>query len=157
MIGRLLFVFILMLHGAVAAQLHLNEAQEYELGGYIDYYEDKEGFLSLEEVQKKPFARLDEAVPSFGFTSSAYWFKVAIVPSRSSLNKNWWLSIGYPLLDHIQFFSADDKGGWRSSQSSGELEAFGYRELPDRYFHFRVELSDRPVTLYVRVTTDGSM
>lgn len=157
MISRVLIVFILMLNGAVAAQLKMNDADEYQLGGYIDYYEDREGLLSLEEVHQKPFVHLDEDVPSFGFTGSAYWFKVTIVPSKSSLNKTWWLSIGYPLLDHIQFYSVDHMGNWRSSQHSGELEAFKYRELPDRHFHFHVELSDIPVTVYVRVTTDGSM
>lgn len=157
MLGRILFVLILMLSSALSAQLQMDDAQAYDLRGHISYYEDKEGLLSFDEVRKKAFVHLDEAVPSFGFTSSAYWFKMMIVPSNSSREKNWWLTISYPLLDHIQFFSADQEGNWRSSQHSGELEAFEYRELPDRHFHFQVEFTEGPLTLYVRVTTDGSM
>lgn len=158
MLGKILFLLIVMLYGASAAQLRMDDVrEEYSLSSHIEYYEDKEGLLSFDEVRTRPFLYLHQAVPSFGFTSSVYWFKVRVIPSKNSKEEHWWLSVTYPLLDHVQFFQVDEDGKWRSSQQSGEEEAFGYRELEDRHFHFRVGIQERPVTLYLRVTTNGSM
>lgn len=158
MLGKTLLLIIMFSFIVLAAPLRMDDTREaYSLHKHIEYYEDKEGLLSFEEVRTRSFVYLDQAVPSFGFTSSAYWFKIRVLPSKSSQDRHWWLSVTYPLLDQIQFFRAEDDGTWYSSQHSGEQEDFSYRELEDRHFHFRVKLEEEPVTLYLRVTTNGSM
>ena len=54
-----------------------------ELGFHVDYLEDEVGSLSLDDILKpevrERFTQSEVAVPSFGFTKSAYWFSFQLI------------------------------------------------------------------------------
>ncbi len=132
-----------------------SDHQNIELSG-VSFLQDKEGILTLEEVQGKEFSIYKQKVASFGFTSSVYWFKIPLSLNEDARLHNWWLHVGYPLLDEIDLYICDDRGRLLESKKSGKLRPFKDRELKDRHFIFQID-STAKQTLYLRVKTQSSM
>ena len=74
------------------------------LGRYIALLEDPDATLTIDEVSAPGFAgrfeKQDADQPGFGFTSSAYWARLAV---ENPLDQpvEWLLESGYPLIDQI--------------------------------------------------------
>jgi len=129
--------------------------QNIELLG-IPFFEDTEGNLTLKEIQTKVFSESEEKVASFGFTSSVYWFKVALSANKSADDYKWWLNVSYPLLEKIDLYICDDQDNLLAVKKSGKARPFSERELHDRHFLFRIATPDKQ-TLYLRVETQSAM
>ncbi len=83
LIVLLLLLFCPVGNEAISKELVLKEnVHKYMPGKYIEYLEDKDKSLSIydivEEVTENDFQQSMEMVPRFGFTSSAYWFRLSI-------------------------------------------------------------------------------
>ena len=136
------------------------EVQEATLGVWLDILEDKSGQLSINDVVQDDmatqFSRSVQDEPGFGFTDSAYWARFTLEnPSPQPLD--WYLEVGYPLIDQVDLFTADERGGW-SKQSYGDLKPF-----PDRPLNYRnvVFILQEPAhssrTLFIRFESSSSM
>lgn len=129
--------------------------QNIELLG-LSYYEDKEGTLSLSEVQTKSFLKHDEKVMGFGFTSSVYWIKFSTsIKSQNALHE-WWLNVSYPLLDKLDLYICNEQNKVVAYKQSGKTRPFKDRELKDRNFLFQINAASKQ-NLYLRVQTQSSM
>ena len=160
-IGRflaLLFPLFVLTPYLGGSSLELEKAGSYWLSHYADYYEDVEGKLTLKDLRSKAF-RHDEIVDhNFGFTASTYWFKTTLYPTRDALSREWWLRIYYPLLDDISVYGVDTKSGdLLFEKHGGDLRPFSEREVAHLNFLYHIPLSEKPMTLYVRVATESSM
>ncbi|MBK8396689.1 MAG: hypothetical protein IPL26_15825 [Leptospiraceae bacterium] len=75
------------------------EVGEYPLGLYLEILEDKEGKLTIDDIQKPELENLwmksKSDVPSFGFSKSIYWVRFQLATKSE---KEYYLEIDYPLL-----------------------------------------------------------
>jgi signal transduction histidine kinase len=157
--GRFIALLVLLLLTPLyATQLHLDQRSSYWLSTYSDYYEDAEGHLTLKDVQSREFVKDDSKEHNFGFTTSTYWFRATVDPSGTKRAQDWWLRVYYPLLDDIRVYGVDTQSGQLLFEKrSGDLQPYGEREVAHLNFLFQIPLESRPITLYVRVTTESSM
>jgi len=154
-ISKVLF-FVCLLGSSLFADIVLgSKHQNIELSG-IDFYEDVEGDLNLEEVQKHTFLENENSVASFGFTSSAYWFRIPVQANDDARSFKWWFKVSYPLLDSLDLYICDDKGTMLAVKRAGKARAFDQRELKDRNFLFQIEPAKKQI-LYLRVSAQSSM
>lgn len=132
----------------------------YPLGSRLEYLEDPQGDLTLEQVRSPAlasrFVRNHSAVPNFGFTRSAYWFRIHLASTHPTENK-WFLELQYPHIDHIELFQIDQKGVV-SFTRGGDLLPFNARAIKQRSFVFEVPIArGEQRDLYIRVRTESSL
>jgi signal transduction histidine kinase/DNA-binding response OmpR family regulator/HPt (histidine-containing phosphotransfer) domain-containing protein len=136
------------------------DVQEATLGNWLDILEDKSGQLSIGDVVQDyvagRFFHSGQAEPGFGFTDSAYWARFTIEnPSPQPLD--WYLEVGYPLIDRVDLFTADGHGGF-SRQSYGDLKPFSERPLDYRNIVFSLkEPAHGSRIFFIRFETSSSM
>lgn len=154
-ISRLFLLLLLSLLPLSAEVIIESENQNIELLG-VPFYEDKTNSVSLEEVQLKEFTTLKDSIASFGFSSSAYWFKITLMPDESALLNKWWLNVSYPLLDKLDLYICDKNKALIGVKKSGKARPFSEREAKDRNFLFELDMSKETI-LYLRVSAQSSM
>ena len=152
----LLFTLVFSLQAAVV-QLHDNTSSSIESA--IEYLEDPNGNLSLKEVQKSsftPYAK--ERSINFGFTDSAYWFKINLKNLTPVDDIHWWLKIDYPLLELIDFYLMDSNGRLIKHKRTGTSQPFTSREVALNHFIIEIPMQHKSdATLWIRVKTQSSM
>jgi signal transduction histidine kinase/CheY-like chemotaxis protein/HPt (histidine-containing phosphotransfer) domain-containing protein len=129
------------------------------LGPYLEILQDPTGLLEIEAVSGRDldtaFLPSDRAEPGFGFTDSAYWARFSVSnPVNEPLE--WYLEIGYPLIDHIDLFTADGNGFNR--RSYGDMQPFNERS--PLYRNVVIPLTEPGLSqrsYYVRFATSSSM
>ncbi|MDM8539068.1 7TM-DISM domain-containing protein, partial [Desulfobacterales bacterium HSG17] len=173
-----LFVIIILLYTGLSAsepekesaagdylqqQIILKKGTDkYSLGTYLFYLEDKKGQWSVHDVKKSPlfekFTRSDVEIPNFGFTNSVYWLKCTLLfPEQPSYEKKWFLEMAYPLIDNIVLYIPQAKDKFTIIKG-GDRIPFNNRPIKYHNIIFPVKtFSDRPITLYFRVKSQGSV
>ncbi len=131
-----------------------------ELGTRVDVLEDERGELQVEQLADAAvaarFRPSRAAVPSFGYTQSAYWLRFT-VENSGPLERSWLLEVGYPLLDYVTLYVARSGGGYERRET-GDMLPFERRDMAYRNFVFLLE--EQPAsarTYYLRVATSGSV
>lgn len=107
------------------------------LGKHLEYYFDKSGKMSLEEIRRLPdsaFQRSQHDIPNFSFTAAHVWLRFK-VEWRHPDRRAYIVWQQYPLTDHFTFYRPDGKGGYEASLT-GDQYPFAQRELPTRAFGF---------------------
>lgn len=132
----------------------------YSLGTRSDILEDKTRVWTPEDVSSDKISALflpsQEEFPAFGFTSSVYWIRFAVI---NPLDKEvpWFLEIAHPLLDDIALYIPQPDGQYRLKRTGDHLP-FDIREVNYRNFLFRLQESPGgPHTYYIRFETEGVM
>lgn len=158
-----LIISILSLHGLYAQDrvFTISSSLDYaSIGKYIEILEDESGNLTIDDVTSlelsEQFFPSQANVPSFGFTSSVYWVRLTVLnPQDKSVD--WYLEIGYPLIDYIDLFIPTANGDFKLIQTGDRL-LFDSRELDYRNFIFSLsEKSESSQTYYLRFKTSSSM
>ena len=91
---------------------------------------------------------------SFGMDNQVYWFRTTL-PALEK-NGDWLLELDYGLLDDIQLWI--DQGGQNLAfYHTGDTLPFAQRPVLHEKFIFPLPDSDQPLTLYIRVKTDGAL
>jgi two-component system, sensor histidine kinase LadS len=131
----------------------------YALGLHVDYLEDKTGSLTLDDVTGKAaqsFVASRKETPNFGFTGSAYWFRLEL-SNRHSSAQAWLLESQYPLLNRLDVHLVYPDNRIVSS-TGGSSFPFAQRAIKHRNVMFQVPLAKgESVRVYIRVKTDTSM
>lgn len=125
----------------------------------VSYLEDPGAAMSLAQVQSLPNARwrVQQAnVPNFGFTRSAYWFRIKLHNSGRSRQERL-LEIAYPILDYIDIFQLDgDK--LQQYWQLGDKYPFDQRAFSHRNFVVPIGLDAQSHgEIWIRVLTTSSM
>lgn len=155
---RLLWLLWLLAAALHAAPLHLSNENAYSPAGHIAYLEDKTGELEYSQVASLPFTPYAGETPNFGFSSSAYWFRIDLRRDRLAAQKRWWLSIDYPLLERVDVYLTDPEGILLSHSEVGSSMPYASRELPLRNYITELPLSKHNDSiLYLRVVTQSSL
>ena len=158
---RIFFFFLLCFTDTLFAidPVILNDTTgEYPLGLYLEILEDKEGKLTIDDIQKPEMESLwvksNSDVPGFGYSKSIYWVRFELA---SKLEKKYYLEIDYPHLDQIDFYSISSIGKI-THKKTGDKLTFENRDINYRNFIFFIfvseSFSDR---YYIRFESEGSI
>lgn len=141
--------------------LKIEEDKVYYFNEKIGFIEDKTNQLTIQEVRSSQFDRFFEIQkitalqPSFGFSSSSFWFKTKII--NYTEKENYFLQISFPLLDHVEVYIT-------SEQEPDQLFRVGdsilFRERPiiNRNFIIPLKLKkEKEVSVYLKVNSKGSI
>ena len=135
--------------------------ESYDLRPFMSFLEDPGGSLTIHQVASPGLAARFAAPPAghfnFGFTSSALWFRFAIVEnppvagSEVSQGRLWIFDPGWHLYDTFELFVPDagSEGGWRVYSAGRLLSVAGGQE--NRHFRLPTGLR-QPAVCYIRVT-----
>ncbi|MBK8395846.1 MAG: response regulator [Leptospiraceae bacterium] len=135
----------------------LNEDKgKYPLGLYLEILEDKEGKLTIEDIQKpemeKLWIRSKKEVPGFGFTKSAYWARFQI---QTELKEKFYLEFTRPNQDKIDFYILTEEKKV-IHKKAGDLLPFKERELQYRNFVFQIN-PENTSKYYARIENEGTI
>ncbi|MBL8018381.1 MAG: response regulator [Leptospirales bacterium] len=121
------------------------------VGRDLEIFEDSEGQVGFEEVQKKNFIQSQAEIYSAGFTTSTVWARFRVNGIQGVWP--WILQIESPLLEEVDvYFLAPD--GTFQKRTTGLWYPFGSREIAHRTFLFRVPFeSNQQLTVYIRAKT----
>ena len=118
----------------------------YNLGRYLDLYEDKSSRLTIKEIGSKKwsskFRRSKAKAPNFGGASSAFWARLTI-KNEMDLKKDWFISFNFYTQDHITLFKKINNE-WVSIKT-GDRHPFKTREVKARPFVFKISPKDYSV------------
>lgn len=152
--------------GKVAAQpgqryFSITESTQHErLGKYMDILEDEVGDLTIEDVtapgMAQEFVRSKIEEPAFGFTNSAYWARLE-VENLEEIPVDWYLDIGYPLIDKIELYIDDGEGNFAMEQFGDHLP---FEARPLDYRNVVIPMNEAPgsrQTYWLRFQSESSM
>ncbi len=159
-----------------ALRLH-SETQSCVVGHEMEYLEDPHNSISFEQIRTETSLQWLPAPadkPSFGFTSSSYWFRFK-VQNLEPKRGDWLLELDYPPLDTVVVYLSKSRihaelgaGSINKDAETSELEwskivvgdhfVFSKRLYPARNFVFPLSLNDADVHwIYLKVRTESSL
>lgn len=161
---RALIALCLTLSGALAAQpTHFSVPlgfQAGEPGHLVDYWLDESAQADFQQVKNLPsdaWQRSQRQVPSFGFTTDTFWFRLRLHNPHASPIKLL-LSLEYPALDDVRFYVQHDEQSPASRYKMGDLHPIEQRPVFNRNFIVPLALqADQQQTVYFRIQTEGSV
>lgn len=155
-------LLLVMKTSAVAGEKCVSLEQEsstYNLDDAVSYYEDQTTNLSLQNILEAPsnsWTCLPGSIPSFGFSSSAYWLKINICPTRQTEERAV-LEINYPLLDSVALYAITGQTIIYKAHTGDRIP---FSQRPEKYRNFVFFLPDAGqeiLTLYLRVQTESAV
>jgi diguanylate cyclase (GGDEF)-like protein len=152
-------VLLLLAGSAAAAPVVLaSDADHWRLAPDVEILEDPSGALTIDDIRSPAQAGrfrptgLRDADINFGYSSSAWWLRITVVPVAET-PRDWILEVAFPTLDAIEYFGPDGRN-W----TVGDLYPFAARPVPNRNFVFPVALrGTAPQTFHLRVASGGSL
>ncbi|MDF3019732.1 MAG: hypothetical protein K0Q92_1035 [Steroidobacteraceae bacterium] len=126
-----------------------------KLAGSIELLEDRSGKLGIAEVAVHPgFVAGSPEAANVGFTASAWWARVTL-RNPSDAPRLVYLRQGYPLIDSLDLYSPDTRGGWRRL-STGDRQPFDTRPVNHRDYLFPLNLPPHGQhSYYLRFASQG--
>ncbi|MDH4198908.1 MAG: SpoIIE family protein phosphatase [Spirochaetia bacterium] len=89
-----------------------SEKTSYSMSRYLDFYEDKSGNKTIEDIIKSPenlFHKNTSEYPAFGFSKSAFWGKFSW--SGGKKDSKWYLVFDYSMLETVELYMQDPLTG----------------------------------------------
>ncbi|MBF0443781.1 MAG: hypothetical protein HQK54_17870, partial [Oligoflexales bacterium] len=130
-----------------------DEIDRYQLGRVVQYIEDREGILTIDDITSQKSEKFWQDsrwdVPNFGFSNSAYWFRLKIENSLPD-SRNWLFELGYAIHNELELYiySAD---GSLDVRKASNLRPFSERKFKNMNFVFPVSIKPfETKTLYLK-------
>ncbi|MBF0441941.1 MAG: hypothetical protein HQK54_08565, partial [Oligoflexales bacterium] len=143
------------------APVDITASDMIPLGPHFSYYEDPEAKLSIKGVladNSLIFRKSESDIPSFGYSKSAFWFRV-VLSNPLSVPVSKIIELAFPLMDDIEFYLIDSKTmAIIDKEYTGDMYPFSHREIKFHNFTFNINLS--PSTsdiLLIRVKSEGNI
>ena len=140
------------------AFFHLKEGQEfYELGKSLEILKDESKKLTIDDIVKekysKNFKKSKVLIPNYGYSKSAYWFRIRI--KNKTKQKKWFLALNVFYQNHIEFYKKEKDEDWKKGVL-GDKYPMSKRFRKVRPFVFPVTIEKESI-IYVRVLSkDGA-
>jgi hypothetical protein len=143
-------VIFLFLPAPIFADILIeNNSVYFVSGNQIEAMEDASGKLPIDSIIKSTkFKTLDQPVPNFGLTKSAFWLKFTV---SNFTDKNIFLELGNPLVNNIEVYSVSD-GKHYSLGTYGNHYSFYQRFIPINTFLIDPSIKQGETkTLFIRL------
>jgi len=143
--------------GFAIISLHPHSAGELSIGDQVDILQDPEGRFSLQDViSSHDFVASNQRRPAFGFSTATYWVRLRV--ANLSTNPDWILEVGYPPLDHVEFFAPDPQHPGRyQHQQGGDLAPLGANGRTEIKPRFALLRDAKVHTYYLRIRSQSSI
>ncbi|RBP29746.1 PAS domain S-box-containing protein [Marinobacter pelagius] len=139
--------------------LDRNTSSIRNLGSCVSYLEDPGQSLTFREVralEPGAFTRHEGGVLNFGYTESAYWIRMELVPRSGAARTDWILELALPLVDQVNLFLVRD-GELVDQRQAGYQDNWQERDLAVPNPTFRLKLGPDTVnTVYMRITNTNT-
>ncbi len=125
-----------------------------EPDGYIDFFSDTTGEMSINEVRMVEFTGSDQ-IPGFGYSSKFHWYRITV---HNSINEpvEWLIRSGSRFMRPIEIF-LDDSGTTTRILYNDETQPFKEREFATRYLTVPITLRPHQnLTIYIRFRAGGA-
>jgi len=133
-----------------------DDQQEYLLGAYVDYLEDPQGSLRLDQVRsaeyEAKFTRGTQDILNFGMTDSVYWLRLRVRNDASAATK-WRLELNRPSMNTVVLYLPTQDNSQYSEKKTGYIYPFSTRDVQEESFVFRLPLpphTEQVIYLQVR-------
>ncbi|TCS93201.1 diguanylate cyclase [Pseudofulvimonas gallinarii] len=128
-----------------------------DLTPHLEILEDVEGELDFDAARRATgYAPVPAAGPNFGFSTSVWWVRFA-VHNTGSEPAVLLLRQDYPLIDHLDLWLPDGRGGTRHLHT-GDRKPFASRDIDLRNFVSQLVVpAGETVPVLLRYATGGSM
>lgn len=137
---------------AEAARLTLGENETYVVP--FEVLIDKTTSLTFEEVRNsRQFAATDKT--AYGFIKDVVWARFTVVIPEGNTTE-WFLEIGYPLLNKINIFIPGEKSQYTVKEFGNKMP-FSKRDIDHHNFLIRLNREAGTYTYYLRFQTDSSV
>ena len=133
------------------------EPVEVELNAHIDYLEDPQHTLSLDDVRGPDVQWTRNGGSAFnkGFNDSSWWLRVRLANPSAEPHPRL-LEVGYAALDHIQVYVLENHT-LREKWHVGDKLPYSQRPVDHRYFVVPVTWHPgQTLDIYLRITTSGA-
>ena len=127
------------------------------LGPQVLVFEDPEGTLGIEDVQRREGEFRASGVEgataiNFGYSASAWWLRIDLAAAPSA-PRDWLLDVAFPTLDSVEYYGPDG-----TRMATGDRLPFFQRPLLHRNFVFPVRLGEEGTgTIWLRVVSEGTL
>ncbi|MDC7235240.1 MAG: diguanylate cyclase [Spirochaetales bacterium] len=133
---------------------------KYPLGKELQYIEDQEGLLSLEQVMgeenRKLYQNSQAANLNFGFTRSVIWIRF-LVQNPFNDSKELILEYAHPHMDLATLYIIPEEGT-KEVYQGGDLFPYSHRQLDYKNLIFDLTVPPMSSTeVYMKFQTKGSM
>jgi hypothetical protein len=126
------------------------------IGNQVYLLEDKEGNLTIEDIQKLEyqnlFIRSKKEIPNFIFSKSKVWVKLTVINSNK---EELFLELSNLGIWYIDFYKPDLSGKPILITKTGMMRPIENRELDNNFFLFELSNKPEPKTYYFSLLTDG--
>lgn len=130
-----------------------------DLGRWILYLEDTSRQLGIDDVERLDDSRWQRnrgQLVNFGYTGSAYWFKLSLRNDRNEPQPQI-LEIGYGVLDHLDVYVVK-QGEVSNAFVMGDKLPFFERPIQNRHFLIPLQIAHNETQeIYLRVETSSSV
>ena len=138
-----------------------DRSDKVPLSHALSYLEDRGGVLEIEDVlldyqAEEDWEPVGDTIPNFGFSSSAYWFKLSLTnTSPNAISKL--IEIDYTLLNEVDYYQFDDDL-LMANYILGHNIPFSARPINHRNLIFPTRIPAKTThTLYFRVKSDNAV
>ncbi|MGD1889208.1 MAG: 7TM-DISM domain-containing protein [Cyclobacteriaceae bacterium] len=126
----------------------------------VAYLSDSSHSLDIQQVASPSYSRNFIDAPSqtlnFGFSSSTYWIRVSLTRA-DNIPELWYLAVGYPSLDTVQFYTSGQNNHW-DLQQAGDKLLKNQSEIRYRKPLFQFSLPDTTQHVYyLKIRTQGTV
>jgi signal transduction histidine kinase len=144
----------------LAESLLLNTAPQYLAGPYISYLKETDQVWSLEDVRRpeiaSQFIRNTSAVPSFGLTESAYWFRLQLKNTHPTQSQ-WVVEIPTAMFWSAPYYIVRGDGSVEQGMIRHQgAPGFTWQPHPTPVFPLTLA-PQQELTLYFRMQEKGSL
>lgn len=143
-------VFFLTSNFLYARKITLDKREHISINGDFDYFEDKEGVFTIQNIQGQNFIHSTKRDPSFGLTNSVYWIRFTEELPNTDLDL-FKLELNNTLIEDLQFYAFDAVHKKYSLQKTGRIYPFNKRIYPLKSFVFDLPNDGAPHQYYIRV------
>lgn len=128
------------------------------IGRHLEYYVDKTGSLAVGDMNRPDvashFKRSDRDTLSLGFQKSPIWIRFA-VDNPEPTPIEWFLEIGYPLLDFVDLYAPGGDGSYRVIRN-GDAYPYHKRKIDSHKFVIKLEAPQGRDLYYLRILSSSS-
>jgi two-component system sensor histidine kinase/response regulator len=155
-----LILFAFCPAGPLSAECILSLDENFKrenLNKYVDYFEDKKGVISFEEIRSgkhaSKFLHPYKHRFQLGFSNSVYWLRLKV---ENTIHHpiSWYLEYDYPHLDYLTVYFPGN-GDYKVIKT-GDRYPFHNRPLDYRNFVFPLSVQPGLHTVYLRFQSGGS-
>jgi len=148
--------FFFFLTSVYAGTIVADGDGRYDISKNCDVFIDSGGSRTIDEIRSGAvFEKPPMLGMNFGFTDSTVWLRFTVdVPLHSDIH--WYIEVGYPLIDSIELFIPDGRGGY-SSMGQGDRMPFGKKYMENVNFLFPAVNTPGKHTYYLKARSTSSM